>query len=267
MKLLISARALENIEREARKQPHLETGGILVGLRMDKKTIITHATGHGPQATYSRYHFIKDTPYLQRVLNLLFEYFGANYLGVWHKHPQEFRKPSIGDMASARDELTDAQVGVEQLILPICILKGGQVNVLPYMVDKKGLKKIKWQIVPHSDLLTPDLIGGQWYESSVGRSRASEEIDLLRQAEITAEVRKTEDSGYNFHLSLDEAFSRHLIVICPNDYPVSAPEVALFDSQSQEYSSITWSGLTDWTIDDHVVDVYRGVTAQSKLTN
>ncbi|MFQ5874859.1 MAG: Mov34/MPN/PAD-1 family protein [Dehalococcoidia bacterium] len=263
MNLLISDKALDNIEREARKQPRLETGGILAGLRQGENAVITHATGPGPTATHSRYHFIKDTPYLQSVLNLLFEYFGANYLGVWHKHTPDLPQPSAGDMVSARDELADAQVGVEQLILPICTLKDGQVNIIPYIVDRTGCKKIEWQTVPHSDLLIPDLIGSQWYESPSGRSRASEELEQLRQAGITAEVRKTEDSGYNFHLSLDETSSRHLIIICPNDYPVSAPEVTLFDSGSREYRPITSSRLLDWTIDSHVVDVYREVTTQT----
>ena len=137
------------------------------------------------------------------------------------------------------------------------------MNIIPFVVDRDGLRRINWQPVPHSDLLIPDLIGSQWHESPAGLSRASEELSLLKQAGITAEVRKTEDSGYNFYLSLDEASSRHLIIICPNDYPVSSPEVALFDSGSREYRPITSSRLLDWTIDSHIVDVYREVAGQA----
>ena len=134
MKYIVSERALETIERECRKSPDTETGGILVGLKDKRRVIVTHATGPGPVADLSVSHFIKDTPYLQSVLNLLFQYFQVNYLGVWHKHPGAMPFPSSGDVASAMEEVSDVSMGLEELLAPIGVMESGQVEVYPYAI-------------------------------------------------------------------------------------------------------------------------------------
>ena len=88
MKYVVSEKALEAIERECRSYPDTETGGIIVGFRDEEQVTITHATGPGLNWQRSTQHFSKDTEYLQAVLNLLFQYFQVNYLGLWHKHPE-----------------------------------------------------------------------------------------------------------------------------------------------------------------------------------
>ena len=132
MKYAISERAVETIERECRKYPDTETGGIVVGFRDDRQAVVTHATGPGPNSQMSEHHFVKDTPYLQSVLNLLFQYYQVNYLGVWHKHPESMPFPSSGDLASAMDEVEDENVGLDELITPICTMESGRVEVVPF---------------------------------------------------------------------------------------------------------------------------------------
>ena len=75
MRYVVSQKALEAIERECRSQPETETGGIIVGYRDVNLVTITHATGPGINGERSAQHFVKDTEYLQSVLNLLFQYF------------------------------------------------------------------------------------------------------------------------------------------------------------------------------------------------
>ena len=79
MNYVVSQRALDLIELECRRNPNTETGGILVGSQDANQISITHATGPGLQWEGSSYHFVKDTEYLQSVLNTLFEYFGVNF--------------------------------------------------------------------------------------------------------------------------------------------------------------------------------------------
>ena len=151
MNYVISEMALKTIERECRRYPDAETGGILVGFREpdEGQVLVTHASGPGPRAERSAVHFVKDTPYLQSVLNLLFQYYQANYLGVWHKHR---RVPSSGDVASAMDELADGKVGLDELLTPICILDGGRVDVFPFAISDGASRRVAWRAVPHDRL-------------------------------------------------------------------------------------------------------------------
>ena len=132
MSYIVSQRALDVIELECRRNPETETGGILVGFRDAEQAVITHATGPGLQWEKSSYHFVKDTEYLQSVLNLLFEYFGANYLGVWHKHPRSMPHPSDGDILSAMEEVTDVSMGLDELVTPICVVESGRIASTDY---------------------------------------------------------------------------------------------------------------------------------------
>ena len=134
MNYIVSQRALDLIQLECRRNPDTETGGILVGSRDANQLSITHATGPGLQWEASSYHFVKDTEYLQSVLKILFEYFGVNYLGVWHKHPRSMPHPSDGDISSAMEEVTDVNMGLEELVTPICIMESGHVQVLPFVI-------------------------------------------------------------------------------------------------------------------------------------
>ena len=121
-KYSISQDVIETIEIECRRSPDKETGGILVGVRVDSCTIVTHCSGPGLIWNSSKHHFTKDTDYAQQTLNLLYEYFGVNYLGLWHKHPSEYPSPSQGDIINAMDEISSTNIGLNELLTPICSL-------------------------------------------------------------------------------------------------------------------------------------------------
>lgn len=262
MEVLISTRALEWMEREVRKRPDVETGGIIVGLCRGEKVIVTHATGPGPQALHSANYFIKDTAYLQRVLNLLFQYYGANYLGVWHKHPPELEHPSDGDIASAQDELNDSQVGLPYHLLPVCTLRDGEFRLLLYVIRDRVYERIEWQPVDHSQLLTPDLVGRQWYDTSLGQSRLAQELELLRTAG-PAEVRKAKDGSYSFWVSVSPISTQKMVLGCPPDYPAFPPEVAIYNPEKESFSPSTPLRLVHWTMDSYLIDLWREVVTGS----
>ena len=190
MKYVVSEKALETIERECRKFPDTETGGILVGFREKGQAIVTHATGPGPNSHRFASHFIKDTAYLQSVLNLYFEYYGVNYLGVWHKHPLAMPFPSSGDIASAMDEISDTQVGLEELLTPICVMQAGQVEITPYVMKDGGYTQLSWDVAAHDKLPTDRPVDTQWYATGVGHSRFSRELVRFKEIGVAAEVRK-----------------------------------------------------------------------------
>lgn len=258
IKLLISDRALDTIEREARKQPNLETGGLIIGKRSGKETIITHATGAGPQARLSPDSFNKDTPYLQNVLDILFHYFGVNYLGTWHKHPPELSYPSAGDLSSGAIELQDEEIGLKYLLLPICTLKNNIVTTIPYIIENNGYRTAEWEIVPFSTLLKPELVGGQWYETALGNGRAKEEISLFQEKGIDIKLKKMADGCYSFFATLSSR-SETLVFSCPHDFPTAPPEVVMYKPDSKEYIPITSQHVDEWNINFHLIDIYEEI--------
>ena len=190
MKYTVSQRALETIERECRRSPEAETGGILVGFRENAQTIITHATGPGPKAVRSPHHFVKDTPYLQTVLELLFQYYQVNYLGVWHKHPRAMPYPSSGDIAAAMDEIAGGETGLDALLTPICVMESGRVEVIPYVIKDNSPARAVWDAVPHDELPSEQSVTAQWYTTPAGQSRLAEEMSRFEAAGVSVEVRK-----------------------------------------------------------------------------
>lgn len=257
MNYIVSQRALDLIELECRRNPDTETGGILVGFRDTDQVSITHATGPGLQWEGSSYHFVKDTEYLQSVLNLLFEYLGANYLGVWHKHPRSMPHPSDGDILSAMEEVTDVSMGLDELVTPICVVESGRVSVLPFVIKDRAYKSIEWASTAHEKMLERESLRAQWYNTEVGSKRLAEELDRFDRAGIEVELLKGNDDIYRINVSLGPDSPQNLVMICPAEYPAVAPEVALYDQTTGQYEPVrTWS-LDNWNIFTHCLDLYQ----------
>ncbi len=257
MNYVVSQRALDTIERECRGHPDTETGGILVGFRDGGQVAITHATGPGINWSRSAQHFVKDTEYLQTVLNLLFQYFQVNYLGVWHKHPEAMPYPSQGDVASAMEEIDDHQVGLDELITPICVMDASRVEVLPYVIRDNSYNAVSWRPVPHETLGADGSLQTQWYTRSVGQARLEKELEQFRALGVEAEVRKGADQTYRFHVPLGAGSPVRLVMLCPAEYPVVPPEVAVYDSSTRQYEPVNSPTLDDWNIFQYLGDIVR----------
>ncbi|MDP6513003.1 MAG: Mov34/MPN/PAD-1 family protein, partial [SAR202 cluster bacterium] len=202
MKYYISEKALESMERECRRSPNTETGGILVGYRADQdasddsKVIITHASGPGPESSASATHFVKDTPYLQSVLELLFQYHQVNYLGVWHKHPGDMSWPSSGDVSSAMQEIEGGTVGLQELVTPIATMNSGRVEIHPHVIRDGSALPVSWESVPHDQLPDGRSVANQWHETEAGLNRLKEEMAEFEAQDIEVEVRRGDDGTY-----------------------------------------------------------------------
>ena len=269
MNYIVSQRALDLIELECRRNPDTETGGILVGSRDANQLSITHATGPGLQWEGSSYHFVKDTEYLQSVLNILFEYFGVNYLGVWHKHPRSMPHPSDGDISSAMEEVDDAGLKLEELITPICVVDSGQVQVLPFAIKERGYRVIEWTSRSHGEMLESESLRGQWYNTEVGSKRLIEELARFDDAGVEVELLKGNDETYRVNVTLAQKSSRRLVILCPAEYPVIAPEVAIYNEDTNEYEPLRSKLLDNWNIFVHLAEVieeYQDVISDSEIS-
>ena len=257
MNYLVSTRVLETIELECWKSPDTETGGILVGFRDKDQVTITDATGPGPKSESSPQHFVKDTAYLQAVLNLLFEYYQVNYLGVWHKHPVAMPYPSDGDVVAAMEEVGDHEMGLEELITPICVMSAGRVNVVPYRIKDHLVMPISWDPVPHHQLPAQRSRPDHWYTTPVGQRRLTSELAEFEEMGVAVELRKGRDGSYRFYAPVAADSPLRLVMLCHDDYPVSAPEVAVYDLESKKSEPVSSPKLSDWNIYQHLIDLFR----------
>jgi len=267
MKYVVSEKALEAIERECRSHPLTETGGIIVGFRNEEQVTITHATGPGLNWERSAHHFAKDTEYLQAVLNLLFQYFQVNYLGLWHKHPGSMPFPSEGDVASAMDEIADTRVGLDELVTPICVMESSKVDVLPFVIKDHDFTLVDWQPVPHISLATTHSLETQWHTRSVGRERLAKEQELFKDLGVEVDLREGADGTYRFHVSPGDQSQLRLVMLCPAEYPVAPPEVAVYHQGSKKYEPVTSDLLNDWNIYQHLADLVEEYRTAASGTN
>ena len=255
MKYVVSEKALDVIERECRRHPDTETGGIIVGFRDEEQVTITHATGPGLNWERSAHYFSKDTEYLQAVLNLLFQYFQVNYLGLWHKHPESMPFPSEGDVASAMDEIADTRIGLDELITPICVMESGKVEVFPYVIKDHEFTLVNWHSVAHKSLVTPHSLETQWHTRSVGRERLAKEQELFKSLGVEVDLREGADGSYRFHVSIGAESPLRLVMLCPVEYPVAPPEVAVYHQDSKKYEPVTSDLLDHWNMYQHLGDL------------
>jgi integrative and conjugative element protein (TIGR02256 family) len=88
-----------------RTKPGVETGGILLGRRIDPGTLLlTRASPPGPRARHRRLSFLRDTGFLQGYLDAAHARSAGeeDYVGEWHVHPALEAPPSRTDRRSLR---------------------------------------------------------------------------------------------------------------------------------------------------------------------
>lgn len=85
----IADRALRSMAEEATRTRHSETGGVLVGYRVEDTFVIREVIGPGPSALHSPARFEPDAHWQYAELDRLYASSGGvlRYLGDWHTHP------------------------------------------------------------------------------------------------------------------------------------------------------------------------------------
>ncbi len=107
---------------EIKKNPDVETGGILIGQRLpDGRYVILRATGPGPNATKTKILFEKDKAYCQKELEKSLMELGDKglYIGEWHYHPIDSNRPSGQDIKSLTEIANQKQYRIDKPIMII----------------------------------------------------------------------------------------------------------------------------------------------------
>lgn len=117
LKVMIDNSCLTFMQSLIKKDPTIETGGVMAGFVDSAGNIkVSHVSGPGPKAIQSATKFEKDVQFCQQFLDELYAQQGekAIYVGEWHSHPSVNNRPSGTDIKSL------SQIAVEKNYLTTC---------------------------------------------------------------------------------------------------------------------------------------------------
>jgi len=148
--------ALQRITLEVDNAKGIETGGILVGVRlMNDDIIITHATSPGPKAIKSKYSFQKDFDYTLRIMKMLYRKYSVIYLGEWHKHPTNNVNYSCADLASMLSITSINDLSCLFMIVgdSYCIKRPKSYLKIWSLTDRNSIIENAWEVTDNPEQL------------------------------------------------------------------------------------------------------------------
>lgn len=263
-RILIAVSALELIERESLFAPGFETGGILVGLRLDEERIlVVAATEPGPKADRQAVTFAPDTEYVEQQLNLLRrQHLGTNFVGTWHKHPLSFDRPSGGDLKQAREMLLDPAYAVSELVAPIVVVHGHRAYPKVYYISRETTDQSDFVLVSHEPINDQDAENLLRLSREAGvqslEDRLAEELRLLKASYLVGSLKQLEDHTAVFSV---QSGDYTVYLQCPPLFPTRAPTIVLdpVDARSQ---IVTSTVIAEWTPASHLINIMHEVTPQ-----
>lgn len=294
VRLLVSAEA--ELVMRAETLPYLsddlETGGIVVGRWLDDNTLLVFtATGAGPQADHQRLTFAVDVDYANRRLDeLRLAYPGADYIGEWHKHPQHFPRPSVGDLHTTLELLQDPAYP-NRLVNPI-VIEGktpGQIEIAYYYLEATlaDFVQLMPEIVDERQVAAllnppnytpPRYFPAQasrpylaprktaWWHSVEGRQRLQAEIIQLKNHGYRVTTsEKLDESTWRIRAVAAKGQPSEFEFQCGGNYPQARPDFSAYtkgDFDGQARSAI----LSNWLPDNQLYEICQDVRQQRKET-
>jgi len=96
--LYITPKAWKQIETAVRKDPSIETGGVMMGYSLgDNRWVVAYASEPGPKAIQNPNSVFFDDGHLRSLVRKLSKSRKWQYLGDWHSHTIKRLSPSKGD--------------------------------------------------------------------------------------------------------------------------------------------------------------------------
>ena len=254
-----------------------ETGGVLVGRRLDSQRILViAATGPGPKADHRHHTFAPDTNHLNNELERLrSQYNGTDFVGFWHKHPPTLDHPSAGDEKQAWEVVNDPDFKTEEFVLVIAVQRNRppSVNpeVKPYYYNRELLDRgaepllMELREVREGEarrlLCEVEERSHTWYDEPAFQRRLEEEIERLsdqyqlrisklpEQVVITAEWRRDPNIKIYF--------------VCKEGYPnAGSPQVFAGLEQEQVVDS---RRLTPWHPEHFLAQIADDIVSSIQL--
>lgn len=205
-----------------------ETGGILVG--PDEHTI-TQLLPSGPAAKSTPWSWELDAEYLQPQLDKA-ERRGSRFVGIWHVHPDGYRELSSTDLRATRSILGDPEWGVSQLVLPLSVRQGSNLETAIFVASGTGpnIRHARTILISKHEArldkgaTSPWLATGSFAETPYGQLRlAQDRAALAAQGWKVGKLCALPEG-----LVLDVARSDvELSLVLPREYPFAPPDVVL----------------------------------------
>ncbi|WP_461640536.1 Mov34/MPN/PAD-1 family protein [Labilibaculum euxinus] len=125
------------IERALRKSGDFETGGILIGKKIEDKSFeIVDVSVSDEDNKYSITSFIRGIKKSDMLLRKHYKRKSGYYIGEWHSHPKFSLSPSCQDIATMIGILADDNYGVTFNILMITKMNNNKLDYQGYFFHK-----------------------------------------------------------------------------------------------------------------------------------
>jgi integrative and conjugative element protein (TIGR02256 family) len=134
--LYITPKAWRQIERAVRKNPLLETGGILMGYALNETDwLVTYASEPGPNAIQARLSVRFDDQYLRKLSKRLKRRGRWEYIGDWHSHTVRRLTPSRADRHTVSEKAATAKyTSSSPIMLIVGLGKRNQMQARAYIL-------------------------------------------------------------------------------------------------------------------------------------
>ncbi|MED4585592.1 Mov34/MPN/PAD-1 family protein [Brevibacillus choshinensis] len=134
--LYITPKAWKQIESAVRKDPSVETGGVMMGYPMDNnRWVVTYASEPGPKAIQHPKSVYFDDGHLGKLVRKLSKTRQWQYLGDWHSHTIKRLSPSKGDKKTILEKATQSiYTSPSPLMLIVGLGKQNQVQARGFIL-------------------------------------------------------------------------------------------------------------------------------------
>ncbi|WP_129673506.1 Mov34/MPN/PAD-1 family protein [Candidatus Chloroploca sp. Khr17] len=277
-KIYITRSARRLIEEEARRGSTTslenETGGILVGRRLDGEEIvqllIIAATGPGENAYHHPVEFNPDIDYVNGKLQEYHaRYPKTDYIGTWHKHPARYQTFSAGDVATAHAVFRDPAYKINEIINPIVWVDRGEFTIRYYYMSRQMAQRREpfveiqasrvHEIDDEHPLIQRERADGA--SSPPINDRIGEEHRLLRERGYQVTL-KSQDTNFFFEVRTNQHPDLTIYLMAPNDFPRVPPALVAIERAGTALPQNDDGVINQWTYhngNSHLVDVVEGV--------
>ena len=131
------------------------------------------------------------------------------------------------------------------------------MEIIPYVIHNNRAEKIEWTQIPHDSIKSDDTPHLHWHQTKLGKARLVSEINGFQEMGVTAAVREGPDDVYQIRVKVDrdEETETEMVFLCPDDYPVGSPSVAILDNSSSQYNPFRSQTVDELNISKQLRDV------------
>ena len=99
------------------------------------------------------------------------------------------------------------------------------------------------------------ILNGNWYDATIGQVRLRDEVTRLENLKLSVSISKGDDGRCRVRATSKGKKNWELVFLCPDDYPVSAPHIAILDKGTGSYLPVASQHINDWNLYKYMSDL------------